>query len=114
MGEALQRRRSALAQVPLSALEQQLSELFVAVIGRDIELDQTFFEAGATSLGLMRLHARFNEQLPQPVAMAALFEHVTVRRLAQHLSASPSVSVARAQGSDAGEQPMAIIGMSVN
>lgn len=114
LGEALQRRRSALAQVPLSALEQQLSELFVAVIGRDIELDQTFFEAGATSLGLMRLHARFNEQLPQPVAMAALFEHVTVRRLAQHLSASPSVSVARAQGSDAGEQPMAIIGMSVN
>ncbi len=114
LGEALQRRRSALAQVSLSALEQQLSELFVAVIGRDIELDQTFFEAGATSLGLMRLHARFNEQLPQPVAMAALFEHVTVRRLAQHLSASPSVSVARAQGPDAGEQPMAIIGMSVN
>ncbi|MFA1029623.1 Non-ribosomal peptide synthetase/polyketide synthetase [Pseudomonas syringae pv. helianthi] len=114
LGEVLQRPRTALSVPALSALEQQLSELFVAVIGRDIEPDQTFFEAGATSLGLMRLHARYNQELPQPVAMAALFEHVTVRLLAQHLAASPSAPVAPMRAPEAGEQPMAIIGMSVN
>ncbi|EPF65906.1 hybrid non-ribosomal peptide synthetase/type I polyketide synthase [Pseudomonas syringae] len=118
LGEVLQRQRTGLPAAPLSALEQQLSELFVAVIGRDIEPDQTFFEAGATSLGLMRLHARYNEVLPQPVAMAALFEHVSVRRLAQHLSIPAGQLSGAGKGSErgakAGEQPMAIIGMSVN
>ncbi|WP_032716491.1 beta-ketoacyl synthase N-terminal-like domain-containing protein, partial [Pseudomonas syringae] len=118
LGEVLQRQRTGLPEAPLSALEQQLSELFVAVIGRDIKPDQTFFEAGATSLGLMRLHARYNEVLPQPVAMAALFEHVSVRRLAQHLSIPAGQLSGAGKGSErgakAGEQPMAIIGMSVN
>jgi len=114
LGEALERRRSTPAAAPLSALEQQLSALFSAVIGRDIAPEQTFFEAGATSLGLMRLHARFNQELPHSVAMADLFEQVTVRRLAAHLSTAPAAPVERVRHADAGEQPMAIIGMAVN
>ncbi|MCU0121632.1 amino acid adenylation domain-containing protein [Pseudomonas sp. B2M1-30] len=114
LGEALERRSPPQPVVALSALERQLSELFSAVIGRDIEPEQTFFEAGATSLGLMRLHARYNQELPNPVAMADLFEHVTIRRLAAHLSAVPGTAVERVRQADAGHQPMAIIGMSVN
>ncbi|RON51597.1 hybrid non-ribosomal peptide synthetase/type I polyketide synthase [Pseudomonas frederiksbergensis] len=114
LGEALERRRSAATVTPLNALEQQLSDLFSAVIGRDIEPDQTFFEAGATSLGLMRLHARYNKELPHTVAMADLFEQVTVRRLAAHLSSAPAVTVERVRHADTGQQPMAIIGMAVN
>ncbi|WP_440092845.1 amino acid adenylation domain-containing protein [Pseudomonas syringae] len=114
LGEVMERPRMPVSVISLTPLEQQLSELFVAVIGHQIEPDQTFFEAGATSLGLMRLHARYNEQLPHPVAMAELFEHVTVRLLAQHLSASPSAPIERAQSTDVSQQPMAIIGMSVN
>lgn len=114
LGEALERRRSTPTATPLTALEQQLSELFSAVIGRDIEPDQTFFEAGATSLGLMRLHARYNQALPHTVAMADLFEQVTVRRLAAHLSSAPATAVERVRHADAGQQPMAIIGMAVN
>jgi amino acid adenylation domain-containing protein len=117
-GEALERRRSTQQVAPLSALEQQLSELFSAVIGRDIEPDQTFFEAGATSLGLMRLHARYLQELPHRVAMADLFEQVTVRRLAAHLSTAPSTPVERVRPMDvepdAVGQPVAIIGMAVN
>ncbi|MDR9750407.1 amino acid adenylation domain-containing protein [Pseudomonas sp. SZMC_28357] len=113
-GEALERRREAPAAAPLNPLEAQLSALFSAVIGREIEPEQTFFEAGATSLGLMRLHARYNQELPHRVSMADLFEQVTVRRLAAHLSKAPTVQAARARPADNGEQPMAIIGMAVN
>jgi amino acid adenylation domain-containing protein len=114
LGEALERRRSTAPDVPLNPLEQQLSALFLAVIGRDIDPDQTFFDAGATSLGLMRLHARYNQELPHSVAMADLFEQVTVRRLAAHLSSAPTAPVERVRHADVGQQPMAIIGMAVN
>ncbi|WP_164705702.1 hypothetical protein, partial [Pseudomonas viridiflava] len=62
-------------------------------------------------------HARYAQALPQAVSMSDLFEHVTVRRLAQHLGSSSSAPVTREQGVDAvdaSEQPMAIIGMTVN
>lgn len=114
LGEALQRRRSVTPATALSPLEQQLIALFSAEIGRDIEPDQTFFEAGATSLGLMRLHARYNQELAHKVAMADLFEQVTVRSLAAHLSSTPSNPTERIRHADVGQQPMAIIGMAVN
>ncbi|WP_207867571.1 non-ribosomal peptide synthetase [Pseudomonas sp. 58(2021)] len=114
LGEALERRSTPRPVVQLTALERQLSELFQAVIGRDIEPEQTFFEAGATSLGLMRLHGRYAEELPHKVTMADLFEHVTIRRLAAHLSTAPVAAVERVRQTDSGHQPMAIIGMSVN
>lgn len=114
VGEALERRSTPQPVVQLTALERQLIELFQAVIGRDIEPEQTFFEAGATSLGLMRLHGRYAAELPHKVTMADLFEHVTVRRLAAHLSTAPVEVAERVRLSDAGHQPMAIIGMSVN
>ncbi|SCZ41290.1 amino acid adenylation domain-containing protein [Pseudomonas sp. NFIX49] len=114
LGEAMERRSTPQPVVQLSALERQLSELFQAVIGRDIEPEQTFFEAGATSLGLMRLHGRYAEELPHKVTMADLFEHVTVRRLAAHLSTAPVAAAERIRQTDAGHQPMAIIGMAVN
>ncbi|TFH79391.1 hybrid non-ribosomal peptide synthetase/type I polyketide synthase [Pseudomonas kribbensis] len=114
VGEALERRSTPQPVVQLTALERQLSELFRDVIGRDIEPEQTFFEAGATSLGLMRLHGRYAEALPHKVTMADLFEHVTIRRLAAHLSTASVAAVERVRQTDAGHQPMAIIGMSVN
>lgn len=114
VGEALERRSTPTPVVQLTALERQLSELFQAVIGRDIEPEQTFFEAGATSLGLMRLHGRYAQELPHKVTMADLFEYVTVRRLAAHLSTAPVAVAERVRQTDADHQPMAIIGMSVN
>ncbi|WP_248743542.1 MULTISPECIES: non-ribosomal peptide synthetase [unclassified Pseudomonas] len=114
VGEALERRSTPQPVVQLTALERQLSELFRDVIGREIEPEQTFFEAGATSLGLMRLHGRYAEKLPHKVTMADLFEHVTIRRLAAHLSTASVAAVERVRQTDAGHQPMAIIGMSVN
>ncbi|MET1077652.1 MAG: amino acid adenylation domain-containing protein [Pseudomonas sp.] len=76
--------------VPPTGLEQQLSALFEEVVGRPIGLDQRFFDAGATSLGLMRLKLRCDTSLATPLSMADLFEQVTVRRLAAHLSRQAS------------------------
>ena len=66
-----------------TGLERQLAELFEAVVGRTIGPDQSFFDAGATSLALMRFHLRCRAAIPAPLAMADLFEHVTIRRLAR-------------------------------
>ncbi|MBV4504329.1 amino acid adenylation domain-containing protein [Pseudomonas sp. BW13M1] len=111
-GEALERRRVQAAT--LTPLESQLAALFREVIGHDIEPMQTFFEAGATSLGLMRLQARYVQALPGAPSMAELFEHVTIRRLAAHLARAEAAPQRRERASNPGEQPMAIIGMAVN
>ncbi|QXH54364.1 non-ribosomal peptide synthetase [Pseudomonas maumuensis] len=111
-GEPLERRR--VVTDASSPLELELATLFREVIGHAIEPQQTFFEAGATSLGLMRLQARYSQALSRAPSMAELFEHVTIRRLAAHLARDAATPAQRARASDTREQPMAIIGMAVN
>ncbi|NVZ77262.1 AMP-binding protein, partial [Pseudomonas gingeri] len=114
LGERLERQAMVAAEASSNPLEQRLGELFEAVIGRSINPDQTFFEAGATSLGLMRLHARYNQEPELQVTMAELFEQVTPRRLAAHLATAPASRVEPLRGRDNGHSPMAVIGMAVN
>ncbi|MFZ4963087.1 amino acid adenylation domain-containing protein [Pseudomonas sp. Mn2068] len=114
LGERLERQAMVAAEASSNPLEQRLGELFEAVIGRPISPDQTFFEAGATSLGLMRLHARYNQEPELQVTMAELFEQVTPRRLAAHLATAPASRVEPLRGRDNGHSPMAVIGMAVN
>ncbi|WP_248920048.1 hybrid non-ribosomal peptide synthetase/type I polyketide synthase [Pseudomonas entomophila] len=111
-GEPLARQRAPAAT--LSPLERQLATLFREVIGHAIEPEQTFFEAGATSLGLMRLHARYTQALPHAPSMADLFEHVSIRQLAAYLARTEGVAVRREPPGETRDQPMAIIGMAVN
>ena len=119
--------RSAGAAPGLSAREAQLSELFEAVIGNPIGLDQRFFDAGASSLGLMRFHLRCTAELGLSLSIADLFEHVTIRWLARFAStptASTSVRLTAASASAGpagarpapagpGDEPIAVIGMAV-
>ncbi len=98
--------RSAGAGAGLTARERQLAELFEAVVGSPIEADQRFFDAGASSLGLMRLHLRLTAELGAQLSIADLFEHVTVRRLARFLDGQ-SVAVAAA-AAPAGRQAAAL------
>ncbi|MBA2675613.1 MAG: SDR family NAD(P)-dependent oxidoreductase, partial [Ramlibacter sp.] len=102
---------------PASGLEQSLADLFGEVVGRPIAADQTFFEAGATSLDLIRFHLRCRSALDVPLGMPDLFEHVTVRRLARHLEgAQPvpaTVHTAQAPGTNTQETRIAIIGMAL-
>ncbi|MFD1277748.1 beta-ketoacyl synthase N-terminal-like domain-containing protein [Streptomyces kaempferi] len=113
-------RRSAAVRTGLSAQEERLTAAFEAVTGTVIEPDQTFFEAGATSLTLMRFHLRCTTELGLRFSVAELFEHVSVRALARHLAAGgllgtttpPAPLVRGREATDPGE-PIAVVGMAV-
>ena len=111
------------AAAGLTAREAQLAELFTSVVGTPIEVDQRFFDAGASSLGLMRLHLRLTAELGARLSIADLFEHVTIRRLARFLdgpagSAAPATCRLSDDPSDSTtpltpDEPIAVIGMAV-
>ncbi|MYU56091.1 MULTISPECIES: non-ribosomal peptide synthetase [Streptomyces] len=109
-GEELRPR--ATAAPVLSDREAQLTELFEAVIGKPIGPEQRFFDAGASSLGLMRFHLRCTAELGLPLTIPDLFEHVTVRRLARFLEGRPAVRRDAAPVA-AADEPVAVIGMAV-
>ncbi|WP_172381237.1 non-ribosomal peptide synthetase [Streptomyces sp. MNP-20] len=117
-GEEL-RPRGGAAPV-LSAREARLTELFEAVLGRPVGPEQRFFDAGATSLDLMRFHLRCGAEPGLDFTIPDLFEHVTIRSLARFLdqgAAEADASTAPARGESGPEgladEPIAVIGMAV-
>ncbi|MEU6404219.1 SDR family NAD(P)-dependent oxidoreductase [Streptomyces sp. NPDC046985] len=75
--------RAASAAWTGSALERRLAALFEEATGRKVGVDQRFFDAGATSLDLMRFHLRCVGEGDLPFGVPDLFERVTVRALAR-------------------------------
>ncbi|MFJ8385720.1 amino acid adenylation domain-containing protein, partial [Streptomyces sp. NPDC094438] len=115
-GEEL-RPRTAAAPV-VSAREARFSELFEEVTGRRVGPEQRFFDAGASSLDLMRFHLRCTAEPGPQFTIPDLFEHVTVRRLARFLDgrpteAAPGAEVPAAADEPAVDEPVAVIGMAV-
>ncbi|MFJ4693354.1 amino acid adenylation domain-containing protein [Streptomyces sp. NPDC088766] len=108
-------RRSAIARTGLSAEEERLTTAFEEVTGSPIAPDRTFFEAGASSLALMRFHLHCTTALGLRFSIADLFEHVTVRSLARHLTAPRPLSPPAAKNEGAPEpgEPIAVVGMAV-
>lgn len=64
-------------------------------LGRRIGLDVNFFDAGLTSMGLLRLQAWLADRLDQPVSVTGMFDHTTVRALSRYLSADPALAQQR-------------------
>ncbi|MFJ8000416.1 amino acid adenylation domain-containing protein [Streptomyces sp. NPDC096310] len=118
--------------------EALLAAAFEAATGSPIGPDQTFFDAGASSLGLMRFHLRCTTELGLRLTVADLFEHVTLRALARFLDGRAPATRPTASRSDAGrsdgrsdaaqadagrsdvgrsraaaDEPIAVIGMAV-
>ncbi|MEV5595500.1 amino acid adenylation domain-containing protein [Streptomyces sp. NPDC052496] len=112
-GEEL-RPRTAAAAAALSPVEARLTELFEAVVGTPVGPDERFFDAGATSLDLMRFHLRCTAEPDLPFGIPDLFEHVTVRRLARFLEGGPDAG-ARQDTARPGtaDEPVAVVGMAV-
>ncbi|MFD7815702.1 amino acid adenylation domain-containing protein [Streptomyces sp. NPDC059785] len=113
-------RRAVAARTGLSAEEERLTAAFEEVTGAAIGPDQTFFEAGASSLALMRFHLRCTTALGLRFGVADLFEHVTVRSLARHLAAGgrPGTRTPAAPAGTHGAipqpgEPIAVVGMAV-
>ncbi len=104
--------RSSKTPTDASNLELQLCRVFEGVIGAPIGLDESFFDAGASSLGLMRFHLRCVEELGLRFSVADLFERITVAELARSLGEDvnghhpPDRPVPQ-------DEPIAVIGMAV-
>ena len=58
-----------------------------AAIGRPIGPDENFFDAGLTSLALVRIHAESTRSLSAPPPVVAMFAHPNLRALRSHLLA---------------------------
>ncbi|MFD9787705.1 amino acid adenylation domain-containing protein [[Kitasatospora] papulosa] len=67
----------------LTAMEQRLTDLFRSVTGRSPGARQRFFDAGATSLDLMRFQLRCAGEGDLHFGVPELFEHVTIHSLAR-------------------------------
>ncbi|MFJ6130322.1 amino acid adenylation domain-containing protein [Streptomyces griseoviridis] len=104
----------------LSPLERRLTDLFESVTGRTVAVDQRFFDAGATSLDLMRFQLRCAGEGDLPFSVPDLFEHVTLRALAglvtgQTAAEAPAEPAAPAPPTRPRltDEPVAVIGMAV-
>ena len=103
----------------LSDTEARLADAFTAATGGSIEPGQTFFEAGASSLGLMRFQLRCAADLGASFTIADLFEHVTLGDLAAFVDGGAASarsanahSAASARIRETGG-PIAVVGMAV-
>ncbi|MEU2420801.1 amino acid adenylation domain-containing protein [Streptomyces sp. NPDC007851] len=115
-------RPGSRGEAELSALERRLTELFRTATGRSVAVDERFFDAGATSLDLMRFQLRCAGEGDLPFSVPDLFEHVTLRALARLLAedGSPRDTPADAPagppvrpGARHADEPVAVVGMAV-
>ncbi|MFJ9896691.1 amino acid adenylation domain-containing protein [Streptomyces sp. NPDC091280] len=101
----------------LSPLEARLAALFETVTGKAIGVEQRFFDAGATSLDLMRFQLRCAGEEQLAFGVPELFEHVTLRALARLIEGRAASATTPAQPAPAtprrAEEPIAVIGMAV-
>ncbi|SEC45732.1 amino acid adenylation domain-containing protein [Streptomyces sp. 3213] len=109
------RPAGAMAQAALSPLEARLAALFETVTGRAIGVEQRFFDAGATSLDLMRFQLRCAGEDQLAFGVPELFEHVSLRALARLIEgrASERTDSMPLDGPRPVGEPIAVIGMAV-
>ncbi|MFJ9718462.1 amino acid adenylation domain-containing protein [Streptomyces sp. NPDC101213] len=112
-------RPAAGATASLTPLEQRLTGLFEQVTGRTIAAGQRFFDAGATSLDLMRFQLRCAGEGDLSFGVPDLFEHVTPRALARLLDGRDRPGRPAPRTPEHGtpqrrtDDPVAVVGMAV-
>ncbi|MEZ4736214.1 MAG: amino acid adenylation domain-containing protein [Caldilineaceae bacterium] len=79
---------------PESNLEKAITNVLqeMLTIG-EVGIDHNFAELGLNSVHMVRFNNRLSEALHQQISIAALFQHSTVRMLAQYLSQSEQQAV---------------------
>ncbi|HEX3046694.1 MAG TPA: SDR family NAD(P)-dependent oxidoreductase [Bacillota bacterium] len=70
-----------------TAIEKKVAEICREILGfEEISIHDTFFELGADSIILKRMHTRLDELYPGKVMIAELFEYSSVFKLAQYIT----------------------------
>ncbi|WP_192931253.1 non-ribosomal peptide synthetase [Gemmobacter serpentinus] len=109
---------SPISSLPISGssdTRERLSALFTQVLGHALEPEQHFFDAGAGSLALMKVHALARQDLAPDLALVAFFRHPTLVQLADHIDAqrpAPMPTAPAVMTSDDRSGDIAIIGMA--
>ncbi|WP_310463067.1 non-ribosomal peptide synthetase/type I polyketide synthase [Sphaerotilus sp.] len=80
---------------PQTALEQQIAEIWQAVLKREqVGIDDNFFDLGGHSLLLLQVLGRLRERLGRKLPVVTLFQFPTIQSLAAHLSRSENEAAA--------------------
>ncbi|MCL7460191.1 amino acid adenylation domain-containing protein [Micromonospora sp. MSM11] len=88
-------------------LQAQVTEVWLDVLGVGaVGLDDNFFDVGGNSLSLVQVHIRLQELIGRQFPLVDLYEHTTVRKLAEHLGepARPAAEPPADPGPDRTEQ----------
>jgi amino acid adenylation domain-containing protein len=73
---------------PRNEVESAIGEIWRQALGvAEVGLDDNFFDLGGHSLIMLRVHSQLRERLGRDFPMLVLFEHSSVRSLAEYLSA---------------------------
>jgi amino acid adenylation domain-containing protein/non-ribosomal peptide synthase protein (TIGR01720 family) len=71
---------------PQTEMEHTIAAVWQKMFGLDqVGVEDNFFELGGHSMLLVQLHARLKDALKTEFPLVTLFEHPTIRSLAQHL-----------------------------
>nr|AQV04224.1 SwnK [Chaetothyriaceae sp.] len=72
---------------PTSELEQQIQAIWSDILGHNhFGIEDNFFNIGGDSVRIIRMQAALEKQLLRPVPTPKLFEHYTVKALAEYLA----------------------------
>jgi SagB-type dehydrogenase family enzyme len=84
--EIQESRPQATYRAPRNATEQRLVEIWLEVLGLDkVGVEHNFFELGGTSVNMVQIHNRLEAAFEREIPIVVLFEHPTIRSLAEHL-----------------------------
>jgi hypothetical protein len=82
-----------------SRSELAIAAVWAEMFGLDrVSVEENFFDLGGHSLLLTKMHRRLQETLYPELSIVTLFEHPTVRALAQHLDQAGDASRGAATG----------------
>jgi acyl transferase domain-containing protein/acyl carrier protein len=76
-------------QADYSEIERKIAQICQDTLGfAEINIYDSFFELGADSILLKRMHAEFEKEFPGKIAVADIFEHSTIQKLSEFIMRS--------------------------
>ncbi|CAM2009936.1 non-ribosomal peptide synthetase [Acanthopleuribacter pedis] len=81
-------REEAVFEEPANEHEQRIASIWQSVLGLEaVDVARNFFEMGGTSVQMVQLQGRLQEQFERNVPLTELFEYPTIRTQAKYFSA---------------------------
>ncbi|MFB4300564.1 amino acid adenylation domain-containing protein [Actinomadura sp. NTSP31] len=92
---------------------RELEQIVTEVLGAPIRHDVSFFDAGLTSVSLVRIHEVITERFAADLPVTAVFAHPTITALAGHLGrGARGAAPARHTDGDVNMDAIAVVGLA--